>query len=48
MIDYSCPKIHICIIIQLQNSPQNSAFPAEFLYTLPLGGINHANFGCLQ
>jgi hypothetical protein len=34
MIDNSYPNIHMSVIKQIQNSPQDSAFPAEFLSTL--------------
>jgi hypothetical protein len=34
MVDYSYPNIHISVIKQIQNSPQDSAFPAESLSIL--------------
>jgi hypothetical protein len=34
MIDYSFSNIHISVIKQIQNSPQDSAFPAEIFRTL--------------
>ncbi len=34
MVDYPYPDIHIRVIKQIQNSPQDSAFPAEILTRL--------------